>query len=98
MNASIQGLLAGRAPIDSPVAKPKAGGEDFGKMLVSALEDVNGAQEDSQSLQGDYMAGKPVEVHDLMIASEKASTAMQLTLAVRNKALEAFQEINRLPV
>lgn len=99
MNSAIQGLLAGRTPIESPLKPQAKGGEDFGKMLVNALEDVNGAQKDSVNLQQDLLTGrKPVEIHEVMIASEKASTAMQLTLAVRNKALEAFQEINRLPV
>ena len=99
MNSAIQGLLASRGPIESSPKPPDKGGEDFGKMLVNALEDVNKAQNDSKGLQEDLLTGrKPVEIHEVMIASEKASTAMQLTLAVRNKALEAFQEINRLPV
>jgi flagellar hook-basal body complex protein FliE len=41
---------------------------------------------------------KPVEVHDLMIAMEKASTSMQLTMSVRNKTLEAYQEISRMQI
>lgn len=73
-------------------------GESFGKMLNDALKEVNGAQNDSAKLQGDLMANKPVEVHDLMIAMEKASTSMQLTMAVRNKVLEAYQEISRMQV
>ncbi len=82
-----------------PKAAPIEGAEDdFGKMLVHALEEVNGAQNDAGAMRDDFMAGKDVDVHTLMISQEKASTAMQLTLAVRNKALEAFQEINRLPV
>ena len=82
-----------------PQATPSQGGEDFGKMLVNALEEVNGSQVDAKTIQEDFLTGrKPVEIHEVMIAQEKASTTMQLTLAVRNKALEAFQEINRLPV
>lgn len=72
--------------------------EEFGHMLMDALKEVNKTQVDSQRLQNDYMAGRPVEVHDLMIAMEKASTAMQLTLQVRNKVLEAYQEITRMNV
>ncbi len=82
-------------------AKPSVGGkeEDFGKMLVDALQEVNGAQTDAKGLQQDLLTGRrDVDIHDVMIAQEKASTAMQLTMAVRNKALEAFQEINRLPI
>lgn len=73
-------------------------GEDFGSMLKEALSEVNGMQGQSSQLQNDYLQGKPVEFHDLMITMEKASTAMALTLQVRNKLLEAYQEIARTQV
>jgi len=80
-------------------AQPEAGGGDFGQMLMDALKDVNSAQQDSRQMQTDFMAGRPgVEVHDLMVAMEKASVAMQLTMQVRNKMLEAYQEISRMQV
>ncbi|MBS1706830.1 MAG: flagellar hook-basal body complex protein FliE [Armatimonadetes bacterium] len=79
-------------------AAPKKDG-DFGNMLMDALKEVQQTQDQSQAAQSAFLAGQPgVEVHDLMIAMEKASTAMQLTLQVRNKMLEAYQEINRMQV
>lgn len=72
--------------------------EDFGQMLMDALKDVNASQQDSAKLQNDLMAGRPVEYHDLMIAMERASTSMALTMQVRNKLLEAYQEISRMNV
>ncbi len=72
---------------------------DFAQKLMDVLGDVNEAQNKSTSLQQDLITNRrPVEYHDVMIAMEKASTAMQLTMAVRNKVLEAFQEINRMQV
>lgn len=73
-------------------------GEDFGSMLKQALSEVNGMQGESRQMQNDYLQGKPVEFHDLMITMEKASTAMALTLQVRNKLLEAYQEVARTQV
>ncbi|MCU0315535.1 MAG: flagellar hook-basal body complex protein FliE [Fimbriimonadaceae bacterium] len=81
----------------TPQVMPESG-QDFGAMLMDAIKDVNATQLESRGLQNDLMAGRPVEYHDLMIAMERASTAMQLTMQVRNKALEAFQEINRMPL
>jgi len=102
VNSALQQMASTGRIADLGVQKPQtapSGGSNFGEMLVSALENVNGAQQDSKTIQEDFMTGrKPVEIHDVMIAQEKASTTMQLTLAVRNKALEAFQEINRLPI
>lgn len=71
---------------------------DFGKMLMDVIKEVNEAQGDARALQNDLMANRPVEYHELMIAMERASTAMQLTMQVRNKVLEAYQEISRMQV
>lgn len=99
VNPALQRLAAAGGITDSPASKAQGAGDDFGKMLVNALEEVNGAQGDAKTMQDDFLTRrKDVDIHDVMIAGEKASTAMQLTMAVRNKALEAFQEINRLPV
>ena len=101
INPAIARLQAagGLADFGVAVKAPSVGGEDFGKMLVDALGEVNGAQSDAKGLQQDLLSGRrDVDIHEVMIAQEKASTAMQLTMAVRNKALEAFQEINRLPI
>jgi flagellar hook-basal body complex protein FliE len=83
-----------------PMAKPvqMEQDENFGQMLMDAIQEVNKSQTDSRKMQEDLMANRPVEYHDLMITMERASTAMSLTLQVRNKLLEAYQEINRMQV
>lgn len=72
--------------------------DDFGQMLMDALREVNEAQIDARRIQQDLMAGRKVEPHDLVFALERASVAMQLTLQVRNKLLEAYQEIQRMQI
>lgn len=72
--------------------------DDFANTLMDALKEVNNSQQESREMQNQFMAGQPVELHDLMIKMEQASTAMQLTMQVRNKLLEAYQEINRMQV
>lgn len=73
-------------------------GDDFAQTLMDAIQEVNQAQADSRNLQNSAIAGQPVEPHDVMISMERASMAMQLTLQVRNKVLEAYQEINRMQI
>jgi flagellar hook-basal body complex protein FliE len=90
-----------RLGIQNPNIIAKQSGEksdDFATTLTDALKEVNKAQQNSKELQDKFMANQPVDLHDLMIAMEKASTAMQLTMQVRNKLLEAYQEINRMQV
>ncbi|MBL8087813.1 MAG: flagellar hook-basal body complex protein FliE [Chthonomonas sp.] len=75
------------------------GGEDFGQMLMDAVKEVNSAQQDARGMQSAFMAGQSgVEAHDVMISMERASIAMQLTMQVRNKVLEAYQELSRMQV
>ena len=92
-NHVIAELLQKQTAGDSP---KKA--DDFGSLLMDAMKQVSGAQADSLALQEDFMAGRQVEFHELMIAMERAGIAMDLTLQVRNKLLEAYQEISRMQV
>ncbi len=87
-----------QAPTRPPELGKKEPQGDFSQMLMDALKEVNKAQQDAKGLQNDLMANRPVEFHDLMIAMERASTAMALTLQVRNKVLEAYQEVSRMQV
>lgn len=73
-------------------------GDDFANTMMDALKQVNETQQESQQLRDKFMANQPVDLDDLMISMEKASTALQLTMQVRNKLLEAFQEINRMQI
>jgi flagellar hook-basal body complex protein FliE len=80
------------------IQKSEDGGQDFGKTLMDAIKEVNASQSESREMQGALMAGQPVDVDDVMIAMERASISMQLTMQVRNKVLEAYQEISRMQV
>ncbi|MDI9641611.1 flagellar hook-basal body complex protein FliE [Kamptonema cortianum] len=98
-------MRIGQNPISvNPIARPEIStpavnkGQDFGEMLMDAIKEVNKSQHDVRDMQNDLMANRPVEIHDLMITMERASTSMQLTMQVRNKVLEAYQEIARMQV
>lgn len=71
---------------------------DFGKMLMDVLKEVNQGQQEARAKGEAFMAGQPVDIDEMMITMERASVAMQLTLQVRNKLLEAYQEIARMQV
>jgi flagellar hook-basal body complex protein FliE len=80
------------------LVSPDKESNGFANTLMDAMKELNNVQQDARNKQGAFMSGQPVDYHDLMISMEKASTAMQLTLAVRNKVLEAYQEISRMQV
>lgn len=71
---------------------------DFGAMLREVIGQVNDAQQHSADLAQRFARGEPVDEQTLVLAMERASLAFQLTLQVRNKVLEAYQEVMRLQV
>lgn len=70
----------------------------FTDFLNNALNDVNKLQIESEQLNQAFAMGLNDNIHQVMIASEKADIALQFTIQVRNKVLEAYQEIMRMPV
>ncbi|MBU1023013.1 flagellar hook-basal body complex protein FliE [bacterium] len=90
-------MLVGKAQTQ-PLRQAGGDGSSFGDFLTEALEKINALGEESQSKQIAFAAGENIELHEVVIAMEKYSIAMDLMLAVRNKILEAYQEISRMPV
>jgi flagellar hook-basal body complex protein FliE len=70
----------------------------FSDVLGKYLQQVDATQKDSDAMVQSLALGEPVDVHQVMLSLNEASNAMQLTLQVRNKVLEAYQELMRLPL
>lgn len=82
-------------PATKPVQPPSG---DFGNVLAQGLERLEGLRDTSEDLAVKAATGDLQDIHDYMIASTEASVATELTVAVRNKAVEAFTEIMRMSV
>lgn len=78
--------------------KPDNQVQGFGETLKQALQEVNAAQQQSEKLTNQLVSGEVKDIHDVMIASQKASLSLQLTTQVRNKVVEAYQELMRMQV
>ena len=72
--------------------------ESFSTLLNQALQDVNQLHQTADADAQKLVAGEPVDIHQVMIGMEKANVAFGLTLQVRNKLVEAYQEIMRMQV
>ncbi|MFC0296223.1 flagellar hook-basal body complex protein FliE [Geobacillus jurassicus] len=82
----------------SPPAKPAEVQKQFAAFFKEALSRVNEAQIQADALTEKLVRGENVQLHDVMIAAQKASIALQLTIEIRNKAIEAYQEMMRIPL
>ncbi|KXG77606.1 Flagellar hook-basal body complex protein FliE [Fervidicola ferrireducens] len=70
----------------------------FSELLKKAFETINGYQKNYDDVLRKMLAGEDVSVHEIMIAAEKAKLSLDLAIQVRNKALEAYQEIMRMQI
>lgn len=70
----------------------------FGDYLNDALETLNHYQVKSSDMRTKYIMGEIHNIHDVIITGEEAKLLMNLTIEVRNKIIEAYKEISRMPI
>ena len=90
-----QGLL----PV-KPLVEEKARGDSksFAKTLEQFVNDVNNLQNQADESIEKLATGEISDVHQVMKAVEEANVAMEFMLEIRNKIIDAYQEIMRMPV
>jgi flagellar hook-basal body complex protein FliE len=84
-----------RSLIDRTLKETNA---SFGQTLERAVADVNALQSEAGKAVEKMVGGEAVDLHEVMIAVEKAKTSFDLLMEIRNKALEAYREIMRMQV
>lgn len=70
----------------------------FGETLQRAIADVNSLQTEAGAAVEKMVAGEAVDLHEVMIAVEKAKTSFDLLMEVRNKTIDAYREIMKMQV
>jgi flagellar hook-basal body complex protein FliE len=88
-------------PTSSVAGRPgpdAAGSAGFADQINGAINNLNQLHATADSLAEQAAVGTLEDVHDYTIAATEAAVATELTVAVRNKAVEAFQEIMRMGV
>lgn len=86
-------------PADAPLRPAgavRSTEKTFGQQLESAVSGPDVEQQDAEYKVNSMLAGGGTDVHDAMIAVQKADLSFQLMLQVRNKVVQAYQEIERM--
>ena len=96
--APLAAVSAGEAasPAAASVAAPWT--SNFGELLMSGLDAVSQQSAVASDKLANYAAGNPVSPHELMIAMEQARMSVQLTVEIRNRLVEAYQELTRMQI
>jgi len=91
----ISGLTA--ADLDPKIAAPnKADAPKFDDMLKGFMTDVNKMQQTADTSIQKMVSGEVKDVHQVMLAVEEAKVAFNLMLEIRNKTMEAYNELIRM--
>lgn len=74
------------------------GGPSFGDLFKRALNDTSGLETDAKQVIDSFLRGEPVELHQVMAASEEAAISLELLVEMRNKLTEAYRTIMNMQV
>jgi len=93
---SLQGPHLPRSPEIQSEKQPQ--GPSFAEVLKDSLEQVNALQARKNEKIEDLVTGKETSVEEVMVAVEEANLAFEFTMQVRNKLVEAYNELLRMQV
>lgn len=100
LTSALTGAAGTSAATAATSALPLTGSSDaggaFGSLLTGAIDQVQAAQGTAKDLAVQAVTGELSDVHDYTIAASEANLAIELTAAIRNKAVDAFNEIMRM--
>lgn len=77
---------------------PFAAQKSFASVLKDTINQVNDAQVGADQMAAKLAGGENVDLHQVMIAGQEANITLQAALEVRNKVIDAYQEIMRMQV
>jgi flagellar hook-basal body complex protein FliE len=90
------------APISMPEfaapARPTDTSGDFQKMLDGSIGKLESLNNDASAAVQKFLSGENEELHTAVLATQKASLAFDLGLQVRNKVVDAYQEVMKMQV
>lgn len=83
--------------IQKPDSSEKTSG-GFGEMLSNKISEVDEVMKSADQAAQDFATGKSKNIHEAVLAMEMADTSLRMAVAVRNKVIDAYQEVMRMPV
>lgn len=71
---------------------------DFSSVITDHLSKLSGMEASAEQKMQDFIVGKSDNLHEVIVAGEKAKLALEFTVEMRNKIVNAYKEIMRMPV
>jgi flagellar hook-basal body complex protein FliE len=91
------GAITGLNPAADQIKKLDTNNvSNFDNIFTGFVKQVNMEQSESKNKLQDFIEGKGVELHEVMIAGEKAKTSLELLMEIRNKTIDMYKELTRM--
>jgi flagellar hook-basal body complex protein FliE len=95
---NITGIQSGNSLLALNKSQSSSNSSSFGDMLNQYIQQADDTVKDFETKSVSLAKGDNIDLHEVTIAAQKASIAVQLTTEIRDKAVEAYQEIMRMQV
>lgn len=74
------------------------GNTNFGDFLQNAINKVNDKQIEAEGATQALITGEATDIHEVMLATEEARLSLELAVQIRNKIVDAYQELSRMQI
>lgn len=92
----LQPVQYGEMATGQVAKKPETAGTGFGEVLKQSIDTVNGLKQDAGELTAGLISGEHGNIHETMIAVEKAGISFRLMTKMQQKAIQAYQDVMRI--
>lgn len=96
--AQLRDMQSQAKPANLNSGQSQKGGTSFLDHLKDSIKEVDAMQKSSDKMAVDLAAGKEQNLHETMLSATQAELSFNLMVQVRNRVLEAYQEVMRMPV
>ncbi len=94
----LQGKADASGKADPVAQAPGEVLHSFGQILEKSLNHVNSLQQAADKASETYAVGGPIQLHQVMIAAERAQLSLELASKISSKVVQAYQDISRMGV
>ena len=98
MQISLTNVIDLVKPIDPIATTGPATGGGFNAVLGGVLDNIKGTQNDSAQQVASWMNGEQTDIHQVAMSIQKAGLTFEIAMEVRNKVMQAYQEVMRMQI
>lgn len=85
-------------PLETLSSANPAGAQSFGSVFQGALGEVRGTRADAERQMTSFMNGEQTDIHQVATSIQKAELTFEMAIEVRNKMMQAYQEVMRMQI